>query len=534
MRFYSNHYVSLLISLLLLAQIISCEKAAITLSVEEKQEIAETVVDFVTTEGQTVLGDVIEIPYSIENLRKAYEKLSVETRAQINLSDIQPTHYYVRFYPKTIAELDTLRNIKPYVFLSETPLDRKVVVGGSSYHDPSIPEDLPTFQYTVVPVWRWAELRETVPVEAEILIEAYMPDYDEPYTTKSASRYGIPADAYDALLKVAYEMTGNQYYPQTRASWTPSGTIQAYDDTTNLYLPVPGVRVRATHLLTVKETLTDVFGCFTLPSFKSSVSYKIIWESDEWDIRDGLVGQATFDGPTQQTSWYPMIGVEHEKNVRYAATHRALYKCYYQYIEGLMRPNFSSKLKICQRVANSSYPSVFTNDNLMGWHIESWIYNADGNLRKIHAMYYNIAHEIGHAAHYSHNNNDYNNYSKAIKESWALFYGLKVYEKEYGVNYEYYDYYENNWPYVPNVRYSPVFIDLYDNHNQSEPTHTVYPNDFVTGYSCSTLSDILNNSTYTLGALKQAAKQNLPTGVIDSDVDTLFIIYGDNWIDDYN
>ena len=132
-----------------------------------------------TKEGQTVLGDVIDIPYSIDNLLVAYENLPIETKSQINLSYIQPTHYYIRFYPKSIAELDILRNIKPYVFLSETPLDRKIEFGGTSYHDPSIPEDLPTYQYTVVPVQRWIELEKTVPVESEILIKAYMPDYDE-------------------------------------------------------------------------------------------------------------------------------------------------------------------------------------------------------------------------------------------------------------------------------------------------------------------------------------------------------------------
>lgn len=319
--------------------LMACQKMDESLLVIEDNGLDKVEFDdeFVTTEGQTVLGDVIDIPYSIENLLKAYENLPVQTKSQIDPEVIQPTHYYVRFYPKSIEEQDILRNIKPYVFLSETPLDRKVVVGGSSYHDPSIPEDLPTFQYTVVPVARWAELERTVPVEAEILIKAYIPDYDEAYTTKSEERYGIPAAAYEELLKEAYRITGNQYMPETKSSWNPNGRIRAYDNINNSMTAVPGVRVRATHLLKVKETLTDDDGRFTLPSFNSSVTYKLIWESDNWDIRDGLTGQAVYDGPTSNSQWFPEIGSSNEKSVRYAATHRAAYKFYYKDIDGFIK-----------------------------------------------------------------------------------------------------------------------------------------------------------------------------------------------------
>lgn len=50
-------------------------------------------------EGGIVLGQTIEIPYSIENLTKAYNNLPPATRSVIDLSAIKPTHYYVRFTP---------------------------------------------------------------------------------------------------------------------------------------------------------------------------------------------------------------------------------------------------------------------------------------------------------------------------------------------------------------------------------------------------------------------------------------------------
>ena len=56
--------------------------------------------DYQFHEGQTVLGDTIEIPYSIDNLRKAFAAIPPETKSGFSEDDLQPTHYYVRFSPK--------------------------------------------------------------------------------------------------------------------------------------------------------------------------------------------------------------------------------------------------------------------------------------------------------------------------------------------------------------------------------------------------------------------------------------------------
>lgn len=515
----------------IISSLIACQKAEETQLVFDENISGEVgfMEEFVTTEGQTVLGDVIDIPYSIENLLKAYDNLQVQTKSQINPNDIQPTHYYVRFYPKSIEEQDILRNIKPYVFLSETPLDRKVVVGGSSYHDPSIPEDLPTFQYTVVPVARWAELERTVPVEAEILIKAYIPDYDEAYTTKSEEIYGIPTAAYEELLKEAYRITGNEYFPETKASWNPSGRIRAYDDSLNTMTAVPGVRVRATHLLKVKETLTDEQGRFTLPSFNSSVTYKLIWESDDWDIRDGLIGQATYDGPNLSTQWFPEIETTHEKNVRYAATHRAAYRWFYGDIDGLIRPDLSDKLKICQRVEASSHRGVFTNSGAMGWHVEIWIHDSMGNNRAIRTSYEAAAHEIGHAAHYSRVDS-YNSYSDSIKESWAQFVEGILTQKEYGTYSSNYIKVHDSWPEINHPEYTPIFIDLYDDVNQHILNENT-PNDSVSGFSIWQLNIILLNGSTNLSELQDNLTP-LPAGVTTDQINAFILEYENDWVED--
>lgn len=496
---------------------------------EGEQDIVENENGFIATESQTILGEVIDIPYSVENLLKAYENLPAQTKSQIDPAAIQPTHYYVRFYPKSIEELDILRNVKPYVFLSETPLDRKVVVGGSSYHDPSIPDELPTFQYTVVPVARWAELEKSVPIEASILIKAYIPDYDEAYTTKSAEKYGIPPVAYEALLKEAYRITGNEYdvIPETKSSWNPNGRIRAYDTDMASYIPVKGVRIRGTHLLKVKETLTDTNGCFTLASFNNPVSLKIVWESDDWDIRDGLIGQATFDGPSlNNQSWYCDIGTNHEKNVRYAVIQNVAYKCFYENIGGLYAPLFSNKLKFCQHTGHGS--SCFDSSIPGGEFIETYIEDILGDYKGSKEYTENVAHEIGHSVHYSWATSVYNSHSQIIKESWADFYSVAIKYQIYGEFMAYVD----SWPkYTINLEYSPIFIDLYDDVNQrSFYNDSDLPDDNVSGYTWGQLNLILYYS-FSLADLKTKAKNTKPACVTNDQIDSLFTVYEANWSD---
>lgn len=74
----------------------SCQKESELSSISENMFSEKAETDFVTTEGQTVLGDVIDIPYSIENLLKAYDNLPAQTKSQIDLEDIQPTHLIVK------------------------------------------------------------------------------------------------------------------------------------------------------------------------------------------------------------------------------------------------------------------------------------------------------------------------------------------------------------------------------------------------------------------------------------------------------
>ena len=480
--------------------------------------------DYSFSEGMTVLGKRIEIPYSIENLNRAYNSLDAETKSQINLEQITPTHYYIKFSPKNVEELDILRNIKPRLILSEEPLDYEIQEGGTYYHDPSLPEDVPTFQYSTISVERWRELSDTLSVNSEILISAYIPDYDDDLTKSLPN--GINVSAYLALLKEAYKITGIPYEDISTkgAEWHPQGTIKAFDDITGTMVPVPGVRVRGTHLLKTHEDLTDETGYYWLRSFKNPVNMKIIWESNDWDIRNGSIGQATYSGPKIKSGrWDLNADASYSKTIRYAAIQRAAYRHYYGNNCGLARPNNSRKEKIgyfhedigpngdyCDQWGMTIWTDIrIAGKNKWGWRDPSEIFST-------------TCHELGHAVHYINSTNNYNHSELRLIESWARFvqYLLTIQEyRELGVESSLYYYPYSSYPtmfqpddsynfqYRPNNNsdsdyyntYTPCLIDLYDDYNQLDwpdyhNNQWYHPNDVISGVPPTVIQDITFSS----------------------------------------
>ena len=474
------------------------------------------------------LGKRIDIPYSIENLQKAYNSLSPSSKAKINIEEIIPTHYYIRFSPKNALELDILRNIKPRIFLSEVPLDYEVTSGGTFYHDPSLPEDVPTYQYSTISVERWNQLVDTLSVEAQILIKAFMPDYDYEEINTKGIRYSMDDDAYELLLAEAYKITNTPIEPNIStkgAEWHPQGTIMAYDNICNTLIPVPGVRVRATHLLKVHEALTDTSGHYYLKSFKNPVRMKVIWESDDWDIRSESLGQATYDGPKiSGGTWDLNADSTFEKTIRYAAIQRAAYRYYYGNNCGLSRPGNDRKEKI--GYYHEALDDIYGDYNRqLGATIWTDIRIAgkdENGLREPSNIFSTSCHELGHATHYIHSSNNYSHSSDRLIESWARFtqYILTIQEyRELSVESALYYYPYSSFPTLfhpdneynfqerPNSSsnsdyydtYTPFFIDLYDDYNQlSWPNYSSFPqyhpNDAIVGVPPAVIEELAFSS----------------------------------------
>jgi len=100
-------------------------------------------------EKEIVLGAKIENPYSVENMRKAYENLmSAQNKGSSNILrragesiNISTNHHYVRFWCDSVSDKDKLSNLD--IEFSDFPLDREISEKGEFFME----EDTSTQDY---------------------------------------------------------------------------------------------------------------------------------------------------------------------------------------------------------------------------------------------------------------------------------------------------------------------------------------------------------------------------------------------------
>jgi hypothetical protein len=141
------------------------------------------------------LGKKLKNPYSVKNMKKAYEGIKSKKLSGkiINNLNISTTHYYIKFIPKDIIELDMIDNDSTIVTY-EYPLDYEILEMGDYYHDPEVPASQPTYQYASIP------FGQQIPdgVEYTVLADLFIPD-DE----------NIPEDVKYLLVEEALKITDN-------------------------------------------------------------------------------------------------------------------------------------------------------------------------------------------------------------------------------------------------------------------------------------------------------------------------------------
>ncbi len=270
--------------------------------------------------------------------------------------------------------------------------------------------------------------------------------------------------------------------------WNPAGNIKVWDDAKGSYIPVKECLVRAKRFVKLGRDYTDSNGDFYIDKkFKYQINYSIKWKChDRFRVRDGLFFTAKFDGPHMKGDWNLTIGgaSDQYKNMRFATIHRAANRYFYEDIGGLQRP-----------LPNSSPPISIS---YLPWETESGgvnigyvfpfvaeIYikgkNEDGVFRKTPQIFSTTVHELGHASHSRLLGNiQFWQVSSQIQESWAEcieWYVSKIEYENLGIsNFDLSMYGYPNWKQYWTgesslaKKYTPLFIDLIDDHNQARKT----------------------------------------------------------------
>ncbi|MFY9242945.1 MAG: hypothetical protein WAO74_07960 [Polaribacter sp.] len=499
------------------------------------------------------LGEKLENPYSVKNMRKAYqnimEKFQIKS-SQIIESTIKTTHLYVRFLPKTQEEFQVLLD-NASLELFDFPLDYIIVGEGTYYHDPKLPNTEITWQYAAVK-------RDFIfpNLEYEILEELFLPEsIKESTNLKNTEVWAF----LDELEIEALKHTGNYKNNEksvlksnsnaSKTTWKPNGTIKVYDDFLD-WIPVVGCKARARSWFTVKSDLTDENGYFFINhDFKGSVNYSIKWEREDFDIRSGNWGQAYYNGPNYDEKKWNLYIKKSGLNWTYAHVHRAAYMYWYNNNHGVKTPPKNSrwKRKVKIGVKDESGRAFHKVQRRFVNFPEIIIYNSQllinndgsttsGNLDS-KEIYNTTIHELAHCSHWDLNRTTYLLADDIVVESWALGVAYVFTNYEYGS-----DIYD--WNYFADFQviknhlegeYTPLVVDLIDNINQrvvyDSPrnsvnwlTRRVRPMDRVTGFNLEQIENALKSSK-TLIDWRDNLKRlyNIST---DEKIDELF----DNYI----
>lgn len=479
----------------------------------------ETIGPNLNQNANSVLGKKLINPYLVTNMQKALNNLLGKSKGSNDT--IIATHLYLKFIPLNDEELDRLDSLN---YISEYPLDYEVVEGESSYRDPEVPENQPTFQYTSV------KIGDPLPnVSYEIIEELYIPEEDSNYSGKGNVNV-------DALVTEALRITDNlksNELNNIKSSWRPSGTIRVYDnigrrDSIGNFLgnmiPLRGVKVEVRRWFTVHTGITNENGYYSCDgTFSRPANYKIVWERADYNIREGNWGQAIYNGPKQSSEWNLNIGssTDTNKSMRYASIHRAAYRYHYEDIGGMRRPSVPHKINICYYDWNGTGTNwanipFFPNIAIYG----KW----EGVYKSTDIIFSTTIHELGHASHISLMNGlvQYAQVSPIIYESWAscIEWFITKIEYRYLGNLDYNKGNMQSWNSSQSHVYTPLFIDIFDNVNQfndnsNRPNDRIYsPYSYMYG-----IEMLIVKNSYGLSSLRTNLKNSFTIDASDADID---------------
>ncbi|WP_430967360.1 hypothetical protein [Spongiimicrobium sp. 2-473A-2-J] len=200
MRYY-KHLRPVVVAILVLGIIHSCKQDE---TIELKTEQLE-ILEHPKLEGMTQLGKKLEIPFTVENMQKAYNNMinNVSLKKIVSLNktkekfNIEASHYYHRFLPRDTTEY--LRLITDSILdIVNVPLHYEVIEAGEGFRDPSLPLEAPySYQYSVFPV----DYEFPKEIVHEKLEELYFPPEQKTDLEEDEIPVYLPEDKTSRVLK---------------------------------------------------------------------------------------------------------------------------------------------------------------------------------------------------------------------------------------------------------------------------------------------------------------------------------------------
>lgn len=322
--------------------------------------------------------------------------------------------------------------------------------------------------------------------------------------------------------------------------------LQTYDNLLGQFVPLKNIKVQIMYDNVTSFYNTNSNGIveidpylYSLPSFQISdigeVQVSVIMESDKWIISSGgnsnafpiykYLGRISDmwiiqGNPSMHTETLASLTTEYE-------CHRAI-DYYYNDIHYLSSDIPEDLMSITLVASDSNMGEIQGATAASGRFIT--IYNSGLSKQQTIST---VLHELGHIRHYLNNQNTYNYADTIVVESYASFVGWLLGEHYYlskGYTKPYHGYQINynsrqDWNInlsFPYYYYSPLFVDLWDNYNQSAD-HSLGVAETIAWVNLDVIEGMI--SCYTLGDCFNYLENYIGTYYSQHDYDNLRVYY---------
>lgn len=254
------------------------------------------------TKQQTILGKPIENPYSLDYMRKALDEYRKTTLSKAALNyEIKANFLHVRFLPANPEQFEQLL-ADTTIELFNRPMLCEIEQEGDYYHDPSLPEDAITWQYTTVPIdYKFPN------IEYEILDSCFVPE-DEPETLSKSLRGFNPEN----LTAIAFRLAGQEYEEEktlTKKRKVPSGHMYVKNTMTNNWDGIVDIKVRVYNGIRWDHAYTNKDGYYSMSKhYATGLHYHIKFRTSDDIIINNLM--IDIDAADKSFGWHSKSGYD--------------------------------------------------------------------------------------------------------------------------------------------------------------------------------------------------------------------------------
>ncbi len=404
-----------------------------------KDEATPQISDNITEISGTIIGQKLENPYSVANMKIAYDSITsssdISTLSSVSIST---TDYYVRFHIESNEQLEELDADSLELFAY--PLDYKIEEYGDDYDE--IDSTGGKWMYTSVPVNY--EFRSDI--DYEILEDLYLPESVETTGLATSSICSFLNKLEDKSL----ELTGNAEESDSSKISTlskkkyPKGYVTVFNSqygATDKYIPVVGIKIRTRHWFKYAHTYTNSAGYYSISTgYRNNPTYIFLFENKAgFQLREHLtsIARARESMGSHSKSGYNFVITRSSDIFTLCTVNNAVID-YFDYCDslGIGSPDNDLRIAVLDKDGNGATPMLnhVSSSKLTSTYIGNF-FNAVANLTltstviktvlKVFApdvvlkaekgssgtgtaeIYLQTFHELTHAAHYNKVGDDF-------------------------------------------------------------------------------------------------------------------------------